>query len=203
MTTKKAETAAILKSYIERVERVALERREMGDEIKSILADAKAEGFDTKAIRTIVKRRDKDPAELADEETVLQAYMVACGMATDTPLHLAISALAVDGLARDDVIAAFQKLVPANGEIIARVGGAPMRIWRTEDGVAFAEEYLEPKAPPAEKPGKSIKAGPATVLTMVPKDPVKAAADAAERRSRSRPPADEETPADLEEEPVE
>lgn len=49
-----------------------------------------------------------------------------------------------DGMSRDQVIEAFQLLIPRNGEIIASVGGTPMRLWRTEDGKACAEDYVPP-----------------------------------------------------------
>jgi hypothetical protein len=125
--------------------------------------------------------------------------MHACGMLPENPLTAAVAAMAVDTLARDSVIDALQSLIPPNGEIIARVGGAPMRIWRDETGQAYSAEHVEPKAA-AEKPGKGLKRS-ATVLTMVPKDSVTAAADKAEARNKAKKPADEPAGAD-EPEPV-
>lgn len=193
----KTETAAELKSYLERVERLEEERKEMADEIRAVYAEAKARGFEPKAIREMVKRRRKDPAELAEDDTLLETYMHACGMISENPLAAAVASLARDAVGRDLVIEALQKLVPMHGEIIAKVGGAPMRLWRGEDGVAYAAEHVEPSAAPSEKPGKRLKAS-ATVLSIVPADPVKAAADRAERRGK--PPVDAEADAD---EPVE
>jgi uncharacterized protein (UPF0335 family) len=182
--TMKSDTAAELKSYLERVERIEAERKEMGDEIRAIYAEAKARGFVPKAIREMVKRRKKDAAELAEDEAILDTYMHAAGMTAENPLFAAVSAMSVDTLAREQVLDTFKLLIPINGEIIARVGGAPMRLWRTEGGIAYAAEYVEAKAAPAEKPGKGLRT-PGTVLTMVPKDHIKAAADAAERRSKA------------------
>lgn len=182
MSTIKAAAAASLKSFIERVERLAQERRDLGDDIRAVLAEAKAEGFDTKAIRAIVKRRDKDAREVAEDEAILDQYMHAIGMIPENPLAAAVGALAGDALARDEVIEAFKKLVPVNGEIIAKVGGEPVRIWRDEAGQSYAEIYIAPKS---EKKGRGLK-GSATVLSIVPTDPVKAAADAAERRARKK-----------------
>lgn len=187
--TLKSEAVAALKSYLDRVERLETERSETADEIRAIYAEAKAEGFAPKAIRAIIKRRRaKDTAKLDEDETILETYMHAVGMLPENPLASAVSRLAVDTLARDQVIDAFKQMVPRNGEIIARIGGEPLRIWRDDDGAAHVEDYVAPK--PAEKTGRSLKKS-ATVLSMVPKDPVKAAANAAEARSKGKKPADE------------
>ncbi len=196
----KAETVAALKSYLERVNRLEDERSDIADDIRALYADAKAQGFSSKAIRAMVKRRRaKNPQALADDEALLDTYMHAAGMVSENPLADAVSRLAVDTLARDQVIEALQSMVPPNGEIIASVGGAPMRIWRDEAGQAYSAEYVEPKAAPAEKLGKGLKRS-ATVLSIVPADPVKAAADRAERRGKQ--PADVEAEANADE-PVE
>lgn len=168
MTSLAKAAAADLKSYIERVERIAQERRE--------LADAKANGFDPKAIRKIVKRRDEDPGVVQQEDAILEQYMHAIGMIPENPLAAAVAALAGDGLARDQVIEAFQKLVPMFGEIIANVGGDPMRIWRDETGKAYAEVYAPPKAKP-EKTGRGLARPSAIVLELVPKAKPPADAD--------------------------
>jgi uncharacterized protein (UPF0335 family) len=189
--TMRSEAGADLKSFIERIERLGVERRELGDEQKALFAEAKARGFDPKAMRKIIKRRDKDPGELEEEETILETYMHALGMLPEAPLHRQVAVLAKDGLARDQVIDALQQLVPVYGEIIARVGGDPMRIWRDEAGAVHAEPYIE--KPRGEKTDKAVSK-PAAVLSIVPKDPVKAAADAAERRAREHRSEDEPNP---------
>jgi uncharacterized protein (UPF0335 family) len=183
-----------LKSFVERIERLAEERESLGDEQRALFAEAKADGFDPKSIRRIIKRRQKEPSEIAEWEAIDDSYMHALGMAVESPLHVQVAKLAGDGLAREQLIDAFQLLIPVNGEIIARVGGNPMRLWRTESGQAMAEVYVAPKAAsPAEKTGRAPKAS-ATVLAMVPKDHVKAAADAAERRAKAKRGEDESTP---------
>jgi uncharacterized protein (UPF0335 family) len=140
----RSDAGAELKSYIERIERLGVERRELGDEQKSLFAEAKSKGFDPKAMRKIIKRRDKDPGEIAEEEAILVTYMHALGMLPDNPLHQQVAKLAKDGLAREQVIEALQQLIPPNGEVIASIGGDPMRLWRTEDGKVFAERYVPP-----------------------------------------------------------
>jgi hypothetical protein len=52
---------------------------EKGD-IKDVMGEAKGRGYDTKAIRTIIRLRKKDANERIEEETILQTYMAALGM---------------------------------------------------------------------------------------------------------------------------
>ena len=188
--TLRSEARDELKSYIERIERLADERKALGDDQRAIFAEAKSKGFDPKSMRRIIKRRQKDANQLAEDEAIDDTYAHAIGMAADSPLHVQVAKLARDGLARDQVIEALQMLIPVNGEIIASVGGEPMRLWRSEDGQSFAEPYVPPKARsseklPAEKTGRGLKPTGA-VLQMVPKDHVRAAADAAEKRAREK-----------------
>lgn len=205
MTGTRTAAAADLKAYIERIERIALERKESGDDMRAVFAEAKAAGFDTKAMRRIIKLRDMDPAERAEGDSIFATYMHALGLAIEPPLHSAVAAMGIDATGRDDVIAALQLLVPNNGEFIAKIGGKPLRIWRDAEGTAHAAEYIEPKPVPAEKPGRGLKPS-ATILSVVPKDHVKAAADAAEQRSKaklSRHDDDDETADADESEPAE
>ncbi|MGL3208722.1 DUF2312 domain-containing protein [Bradyrhizobium sp. BR 1433] len=143
MSATKAAREA-LKSYIERIENLVEQIVALKDDQKAVFAEAKADGFDPKSMRRIIKRRQKDPGELAENEAIDDTYMHALGMASESALHVQVSRLVRDGMSRDQVIEAFQMLVPVNGEVIASVGGAPMRIWRTEDGKAFAEDYVPP-----------------------------------------------------------
>jgi uncharacterized protein (UPF0335 family) len=112
--TMKSETVAALKVYLERVERLEDERKSLGDDVRQVYAEAKAAGFDAKGIRSMVKRRRQDPAILAEEDTILETYMHAVGMLPENPLAAAVSRMAVDTLARDQVIEALQAMVPVN-----------------------------------------------------------------------------------------
>ncbi|WP_456622167.1 MULTISPECIES: DUF2312 domain-containing protein [unclassified Bradyrhizobium] len=133
-----------LKSYIERIERIVEDIVALKDDQRVLFAEAKSKGYDIKAMRRMVKRRQKDPNEIAEAEAIDGVYMHALGMQADSPLHVQVARLVRDGMSRDQVIEAFQLLIPRNGEIIASVGGTPMRLWRTEDGKACAEEYVPP-----------------------------------------------------------
>ncbi len=69
-----------LKAIIERVERLEEEKKTIADDIRDVYAEAKGNGFDTKAIRTIIRLRKKDQAEREEEETILDLYKAALGL---------------------------------------------------------------------------------------------------------------------------
>lgn len=69
-----------LRSIIERIERMEEEKKVISDDIKDIYAEAKGNGYDVKALRTLVRMRKQDPNERAEAETILELYMHALGM---------------------------------------------------------------------------------------------------------------------------
>lgn len=69
-----------LRTLIERIERLEEEKKIIADDIKDVFSEAKANGFDTKAIKAILKIRKKDEADRTEEEMILDAYMKALGM---------------------------------------------------------------------------------------------------------------------------
>ena len=82
ITAESAQTVAAgqLRSFIERIERLEEEKQTIADDIKEVFAEAKGTGFDTKAMRTILRLRKKDQAERQEEEAILDLYMAALGM---------------------------------------------------------------------------------------------------------------------------
>lgn len=68
-----------LKQTIERVERLEEEKKEIAEQIKEVYAEAKAFGFDTKALRQVIRIRKKDRQEREEEEMVLDTYLAALG----------------------------------------------------------------------------------------------------------------------------
>ncbi|SCB19310.1 DUF2312 domain-containing protein [Rhizobium lusitanum] len=72
--------AAELRQFIERIERLEEEKAAIGSDIKDVMGEAKGRGYDTKAIRTIIRLRKKDANERLEEESILQTYMAALGM---------------------------------------------------------------------------------------------------------------------------
>lgn len=69
-----------LRAIIERVERMEEEKKVIAEDIRDIYAEAKGNGMDVKALRTIVRMRKQDPNERAEAETILETYMHALGM---------------------------------------------------------------------------------------------------------------------------
>ncbi|WP_160122071.1 DUF2312 domain-containing protein [Rhodovarius lipocyclicus] len=69
-----------LRSIIERIERLEEERKALASDIKDIYAEAKSAGFEPKVIRQIVSIRKKEPAEVEEQETLLDLYRRALGM---------------------------------------------------------------------------------------------------------------------------
>jgi uncharacterized protein (UPF0335 family) len=73
--------AAQLKSVVERIERLEEEKKTIADDIKEVYAEAKAHGFDTKTLRTVIRIRKEDTNERAEREALLGVYLHALGMA--------------------------------------------------------------------------------------------------------------------------
>jgi uncharacterized protein (UPF0335 family) len=69
-----------LKAIVERIERLEEEKKTISDDIRDVYAEAKGNGFDVKALRTIVRLRKQDENERAEQETILETYMQALGM---------------------------------------------------------------------------------------------------------------------------
>jgi len=80
----KTETGGIaadrLRSIIERIERLEEERKALGSDIKDIYSEAKSAGFDVKIIRQLIRIRKQEPAEVEEQETLLDIYRRALGM---------------------------------------------------------------------------------------------------------------------------
>lgn len=74
-------SAAVLRSFVERLERLAEEKDAITGDIREVYAEAKGTGFDTKALRAVIKRRKADAFELAEHEALVDTYAVTLGMA--------------------------------------------------------------------------------------------------------------------------
>lgn len=69
-----------LRSIIDRIERLEEEKKALSENIKDIFAEAKSAGFDVKVVRQIISIRKKEPAEVEEQETLLELYRRALGM---------------------------------------------------------------------------------------------------------------------------
>jgi uncharacterized protein (UPF0335 family) len=75
-----------LQSIIDRIEKLEDERALLAADIKEIFTEAKGNGYDVKIIRKVLALRKTDADKRAEEEALLDTYMSALGMLSDTPL---------------------------------------------------------------------------------------------------------------------
>lgn len=73
-------TADELRQFIERYERLEAEKKDIADQQKEVMAEAKGRGYDTKVIRKVIALRKRDKDDIAEEEAVLDMYKQALGM---------------------------------------------------------------------------------------------------------------------------
>ncbi len=69
-----------LRGLVERIERLEDERKALAGDIKDIYAEAKSAGFDIKVLRQLIRIRRQEPAEVEEQETLLDVYRRALGM---------------------------------------------------------------------------------------------------------------------------
>ncbi|MEQ9325969.1 MAG: DUF2312 domain-containing protein [Rhodospirillales bacterium] len=69
-----------LQSFIDRVERLEEEKKNLMDDIKDVFAEAKATGFDVKIMRQVLRLRKLDKADRQEQEHLLELYKRALGM---------------------------------------------------------------------------------------------------------------------------
>ncbi len=73
-------TADELRQFIERFERLEAEKRDIADQQKEVMAEARSRGYDTRVLRKVIALRRRDATDLAEEEAVLSLYKEALGM---------------------------------------------------------------------------------------------------------------------------
>lgn len=69
-----------LKAFVERVEKLEEEKKAISEDVRGVYAEANSNGFDVKALRTVVKLRKLDVNERKEQESILETYMAALGM---------------------------------------------------------------------------------------------------------------------------
>jgi uncharacterized protein (UPF0335 family) len=79
-TDSYAVTADELRQFVERYEQLEAEKKDIAEQQKEVMAEAKGRGYDTKALRKIVSLRARKPDDIAEEEAVLEVYKAALGM---------------------------------------------------------------------------------------------------------------------------
>jgi uncharacterized protein (UPF0335 family) len=73
-------TAGELRQFIERIERLDSEKKDLAEQQKEVMAEAKLRGYDTKLIRKIVALRARDANDIAEEDALMEMYREALGM---------------------------------------------------------------------------------------------------------------------------
>lgn len=73
-------TAGELRQFIERIERLDAEKKDIADQQKEVMAEAKGRGYDTKVMRKLIALRKRDSDDVAEEEAVLELYKEALDM---------------------------------------------------------------------------------------------------------------------------
>ena len=69
-----------LRQFVERFERLGVEKQDIADQQKEVMAEAKSRGYDTKVLRKIIAERKRDRDDLAEEQAVMEMYRQALGM---------------------------------------------------------------------------------------------------------------------------
>ncbi|CAN1564842.1 Azospirillum phage Cd, Gp10 [Caulobacteraceae bacterium] len=69
-----------LRQFVARVENLETERREIADQIKEVFGEAKSLGFDTKALRAVIKLRKQDANDRDEAQMMLDLYVEAIGL---------------------------------------------------------------------------------------------------------------------------
>ena len=73
-------TARELRAFVERYERLEAEKKDIADQAKEVLSEAKARGYDVKVLKKLIALRKRDAAEVEEEEAILDLYKQAIGM---------------------------------------------------------------------------------------------------------------------------
>ena len=70
-----------LKAFVERIERLEEEKKALSDDIRDVYAEAKARGYDGKAMRAVVRLRKMETHVRQEAEAILDTYKAALGLA--------------------------------------------------------------------------------------------------------------------------
>lgn len=144
-----------LREIVEASEQYDQEKKDISDLNSALMAAAKAEGFNPKAISLLKKRRKMKPHDRQEADELFHMYEFAMGMDEEPPLFRQLSAMAEDSLSREALLESFKQLAPTEGDIILRIGSEPVRIYRDHTGTPQVEPYEEKKAARTDRPAAS------------------------------------------------
>jgi uncharacterized protein (UPF0335 family) len=73
-------TAGELRAFVERYERLEAEKKDIADQQKEVMAEARGRGYDVKVLKKLIALRKREPQDVSEEEAILQLYREALGM---------------------------------------------------------------------------------------------------------------------------
>lgn len=146
-----------LTGFVERIEQIEGEQKQLQLDKAEIFAEAKARGFTTGAIRYVVKVRKEKPHDRQEREAMQDMYLHALGLDTEPPLFRFASLAAIDTSARDQVVERMKEFVPAfgDGHIDVKFGKTTIRLTRQKDGSVTEAEVEDTKREPKSETPKS------------------------------------------------
>lgn len=146
-----------LRAFVERIERLRAEKRDIAAGERAVQAEAKAAGYSTRYMKAVIKLREKSPSERDEDAAMMDLYLSAMGMVRETPLFRHVEGMGVDVAAREKVLEALMLLAPENGEITVKIGDtARVRLTRDKDGVRV-EEVRDAPPPAAPAPPGTVQ----------------------------------------------
>lgn len=164
MTGQNTVASEQLRSFVERIERIRAEKKDLAADESAIIAEAKAAGFSPAGIKHCIKVRAAKPHDRAEWEALRDMYLHALGMDVEPPLFRAAGLAAVDTSVREQVIDAMKAFVPPSGkgDILVNMGDKPVRLQRNKDGDVVMSDVVDPppaqpQSPFARTPGKASK----------------------------------------------
>lgn len=80
LTDQYSITADELRAFIERFEQLDAEKKDIAEQQRELMAEAKGRGYDTAVLRKVVALRKRTTDDIAEEEAVLELYKTALGM---------------------------------------------------------------------------------------------------------------------------
>lgn len=157
-------SSEMLRSYVERIERLRGERKELGDDILQVKAEAKANGFTPKILDRVIKRREAKPHDLQEWDALTDMYLHALGMQGlgAGPLFRSTGLAGIDTAAKELVMERLKDFVPAAGlgNIIVNMGGKPVRLERQKDGTVTMTDVMATIDNGADEPARKIEKPP-------------------------------------------